>query len=198
MISVATGLLFGLAPAIRSARLDSVALLGSRNASGSLHQTGRFTNRIRRGLVGLQIAFSVVLVIVAGLFVESLENLRSIKLGFNPDSLLLFNVDAQNAGYAAADRRALYQQLLERFDTIPGVKHASLSSSALPLNSGAIFTVTVPGVTPPEQGKDPDNPLNFVGVALVGPKFFETMQIPLTLGHEFADGTTVDGPLARW
>ncbi len=177
-ISLATGILFGLAPALRGARVDLTPALKdgfvvSRNV---FRGEGRWFS-VGNALVVAQVALAVVVLVGAGLLVRTLKNLRSIDVGFDSHNVVLFSLDPVSAGYKDNQVDALYLDLLGRFKQIPGVKSASFSS--LPLLSGGMMMLSFhwPG-TPQDRESESS-------VLQVGPGFFDTMQIPLLAGRGF-------------
>ncbi len=174
-LALATGLLFGLVPAFRSARTDLMATL--QHAGGTIARgwTRRFG--FARVLVASQIAVSLVVVIAAGLFLRSLDNLYAIPLGFKPDNLLLFNVNPLRAGYSQAEKYQLLLRLSDRLQAIPGVSDVAWSRYALIANSAAMSGIRIPEPSG-EAGKS--KPCYLLPV---GPGFHETMRIPILLGR---------------
>jgi len=169
-LAIATGLLFGLAPALQATRVDLLpALKESRLGGGTAR--GRIWS-ISRGLLVLQMALSLVILVAAGLFVRTLNKLESIQLGFNRENVLTFSLNATQAGHRDAKVFDFYGKLRERFAGIPGVRGASFSD--LRLVGGRMFTEVSVG------GDKPRGSL----VVSVGPDFLSTMQIPLLLGRE--------------
>ncbi len=170
-VSVATGVLFGLAPALRATRLD---------LAPQLKQAASSTTP-RRGLgwllVASQVALSVVLLFGAGLFVRTFRNLDGQDLGFERENLLLFEVDPERSGYKESAGIALHARLLERIQGLPGVRSATYSQ--LPLLAGwhnSSPTGTDGAPLPPGQP-------NEVYFNRVGPGFFETMGMRVLLGR---------------
>ncbi len=176
-VSLATGVLFGLAPAIRAARKDLAPQL--KDAGRSATQRGGWG----KALVGLQIALSVVLLFGAGLFVRTLRNVDGQHLGFERDNLLLFDVDPERSGYT--DRRgiALHNRLAERIAGLPGVRSVTYMQEAL-LSGTFMRTSTATDGPPPPAGRSNEDYSN-----RVGPGFFDTMgmQVPLGRGIELRD-----------
>ncbi|PYV39309.1 MAG: hypothetical protein DMG06_23520, partial [Acidobacteria bacterium] len=126
-VSIATGILFGLAPALTATRIDlTPALKESRSASGGRSRLG-----LGKTLVILQVSLSLLLLTGAGLFIRTLRNLESLDVGFNPDKILLFSVDPTQIGYSEDRTTRLYQELLERIEGLPGVRSASFSTFGL-------------------------------------------------------------------
>lgn len=172
-VSLATGLLFGLAPALRATRVDLTSAL--KDNARSL--TGGSRSLLTKSLIVLQVAMSLVLLVGAGLFVRTLRNLQNVDLGFNRENLLLFNVEPGLNGYDRAKMAQLYRRMTERLEAEPGVRSATVS--LIPLLSGQAQTrgIVVQGYTP-QPGAEDDAKVNTVGAS-----FFETMEIPILLGR---------------
>jgi macrolide transport system ATP-binding/permease protein len=174
-LSLLTGVLFGLAPAFESTRVDLVSSLKEA-------RTGRDGGRsfwgagLGRALVGGQIALSLLMLVAAGLFVRTLSNLQSVELGFNRENLLLFRLDASKAGHKDPEISTFYGELRTRFGEIPGVRNASLSRAPL-IKAGWGSPVSPPGGKPDEETR----------LMTVGPGFFTTMQIPLLAGRDIEE-----------
>ncbi len=170
VLSVVTGLLFGLAPAMRSTRLDLIPALKATRAN--LRHHGRVS--VSQVLIAGQIALALLMLVAAGLFVRTLSNLESVALGFNRENLLLFQVDARKAGHHDPEIARFYSDLRNRLATIPGVRDATLAESSL-ISVGTYLSVTLPGT---RRGD---------GTPLIsaGPHFLTTMQIPLVAGRDF-------------
>jgi predicted permease len=185
-LSVGTGLVFGLAPALQATRVDVVpALKEIRPGALVAGARGRHRVGLSQGLVVTQIALSLVLIIAAGLFGRTLSNLHSIQLGFSREDVLLFTIRPGAAGYRGAALSQLYENLHERLGQVPGVRSVSLSTRALPAGGGTLLPVTAVGVPPPLPAA-PGKPMpNAAGLFEVGPAFFTTMQIPMIAGREF-------------
>ncbi|MCX6628880.1 MAG: ABC transporter permease, partial [Candidatus Solibacter sp.] len=171
-VSVATGILFGLAPALRAVRVDLAPQL-TETAASTTQRPG-----VARVLVGCQVALSVVLLFGAGLFVRTFQNLNGQDLGFKPENLLLFEIDAARSGYKAGAGVALYNRLLDQLQGLPGVRSASLSQVALLSGWSNTSPSSADGGTPPAPGRP-----NGVYWNRVGRRFFETMGIRVLLGH---------------
>ena len=176
-VSVLTGAIFGLAPALQATRPSLVTALKDTAAQG-----GGRRSRLRSGLVVAQIALSLVLLIGAGLVGRTLQQLQTMNPGFDPRNALTLSVDLGLQGYDQARGEQFYQQLVERVQSIPGVRSAAVASYiplSLNYNSSNIF---VEG-QPTERGANAPSAM----VAYVGPKYFETMATPLLQGREFTD-----------
>jgi len=188
-VALATGIIFGLAPAIAATRLDITPALKETRASAPRGRAGRIG--LSQFLVVSQIALSLLLVLGAALFVRTLANLHSVAVGFNQENLLTFRLDASQAGYKDAALKALYAQMDERFRGLPGVRAATVTDMPLVADWTESTNVKMPGV--PKQG-GPDS--LSTSLTSVGPTFFETMQLPILLGRPI-DSRDVDGaPLA--
>ncbi len=164
VVSVICGVLFGLAPAIQTTRPTLVPALKE------LSRLPRY--RLAHVLVVAQVALVVLLLMGAGLFVRTLANLQSIPLGFNRDNLLLFEVNAPQAGYPDASVAVFYAGLQERLASIPGVRAVTLSHSSL-IRAGRGHPVSVDGVL-----------ADGTRFLQTGAGFFSTMQIPMLQGRE--------------
>jgi predicted permease len=175
-LSLLTGVLFGLAPAIRSTRVDVISAMKETRAGalGGPRSFGRAG--LSQALVVAQIALSLLMLVAAGLFVRTLSNLQSIELGFNRENLLLFELNALQAGHKGPEVAAFYANLLKKFQTIPGVRDASLSNYAL-AEAGWSLGISIAG-----KETDPGDRM-----LAVGPGFFNTMQIPILAGREIGD-----------
>src|SRR5438477_4065132 len=181
-ISVATGLIFGLLPALQSTRPQLAPTLKSEATSvagGAAH------NRARKALVVAQVAISLLLVIGAGLFARSLFNLRTLNPGFRPDHLLQFSVDPTLNGYDDAREVAFAQNLRDSVAAIPGVKSVSAAEIAPVSGNDAQATMVFEGYTL-KEGEDMNPHYNSVGAG-----YFSTLGIPVLTGREFSDH---DGP----
>jgi len=179
LVALATGVLFGLAPAVQATKVDVAPALKETRASSPRGRTRRFgiPFGLSHVLVVSQIAISLVLIAAAGLFVRTLGNLHAVDVGFNRENVLLFNLNAAQAGYKDTALKRFYAGLQGRFRTIPGVRNASMTSMPLVADYGSTIGVTIPGL-PLINGKRTST-----STVQVGPLFFETMQIPILLGR---------------
>jgi predicted permease len=177
-ISLLTGILFGLAPAFRNARVDLTPAL--KDGFGVSQSAGRAEGRwfsVSNLLVVAQFALTIVVLVGAGLLVRTLQNLRAVDLGFDAHNLIIFDIDAGLAGYKGPQVDALYRDLQQRLAATPGVTSASYSS--LPLLSGGMMMVSFNWPGTPSDRESNSNMLP------VGPEFFSTMQIPFLSGRTF-------------
>jgi macrolide transport system ATP-binding/permease protein len=179
-LALLTGIGFGLVPALKASRADLVTPL--KDESGSVG-CGRQRAWLRDALVVGQIATSLLLLIVAGLFLRSVEKTRAVHPGFNARGVLLGSVDLFPNGYDAARGRAFYRDLLTRLRRTPGVESVSLAKR-IPLGLKGTFSTSSIMVEGYQPRKD-EHPWAYVND--VGPDYFHTMQIPLLQGREFTD-----------
>jgi predicted permease len=183
LISLLTGIVFGLAPALQSTRLALVPALKDTAAQG-----GHSRNRLRGALVVVQLALSLVLLIGAGLVVGALQQLQTMNPGFDPNNALTAAMDVGLQGYDDAKGEQFYRQLLTRVEALPGVKSAALTTFIpLSLNYSS-NTIFVEG-QPSERGANAPIAM----VAAVGPRYFETMSTPIMFGREFTPDDKKDG-----
>ncbi len=176
-LSVFCGAVFGLAPAIQSARADLTPALRGNRAAEPPAQSRFALLRVNfsHALVISQIVFSLLMLVAAGLFVRTLSNLQSIQMGFNRENVLLFELNARQAGHQDPEILAFYADLRKRFAAIPGVRAATLSHASL-LAAGRRLELHVSGSPAPDTW-----------ILNTGPGFFSTMQIPMLLGREIDD-----------
>jgi macrolide transport system ATP-binding/permease protein len=178
VVSILTGILFGLAPALQASRPDLVPALKDTPGGESSRQR-RFG--LRSLLVIFQVVLSMILLIGAGLFLRSLQKAYTTDLGFTVDNALLATVDLSAQGYNEAQGREFYKQLLERVETLPGVESASMAAY-IPVNAGGSRdNVTVEGYEP-RAGEDMELNINTVERG-----YFETMGIQIQAGRAFTE-----------
>jgi len=175
-IALITGVLFGLTPALQAARRDFVTALKD-EGTGTTGSQGRL--RVRRGLVVVQVALSLMLLIGAGLFARSLGNLRALDLGFEPSNVVSIEIDPFRYGYKSQRIRDYFDRLAERTKTITGVRSATLV--ALTPLGGSRWNdfIAVMGY---ERKSDERKAVDHNAV---GPGFFATAGIPILAGREF-------------
>ncbi len=177
-LSVATGLFFGLVPALQATRLDLSSAIKQVRAGDSGGRRSRRLPSLPQLLVASQIAISVLLVVAAGLFARTLANLHSVELGFNSEKLLVVSLNARQIGYRDESLARFYDALRGRFAAIPGVRAVTASHMVLVTGSMSSTNLTLPGYS----GRDPSS-----AYLRTGPGFFSTMQIPLLLGRDFTE-----------
>lgn len=187
-VSLLTGIIFGLIPALVASRPDLVAVIKGDVVGRT--QT-RFRWNLRGALVVVQVAISIIVLICAGLFIRSLNKSLRLDLGFSTDNLVTMRLDPGLLAYDEASGRRFYQEVLRRVEAQPGVRAAAVASF-LPLadnNSvqGPLLKEGEPDPLP-NQGID-------VASNIVAPKYFETVRTPLVLGRDFTERDTKDAPL---
>jgi len=172
-LSVVCGLLFGLAPAIQSTRPDVMPTLKDGRGGGP-------RRRAQHVLVVAQIALSFLILVAAGLFVRTLNNLHSVQLGYAREHILLFSLNARQAGHSDPEIATFYTDLRKRFESIPGVSSATLSQSSI-ISAGRVGS--------PIRGTMKVGAVTIEGarVLAAGPRFLTTMQIPILAGREIDD-----------
>ncbi|MGA8555354.1 MAG: ABC transporter permease [Candidatus Acidiferrales bacterium] len=176
VISVLTGVIFGILPALRSSSEAPVAVLKEDAGSAS---SGLRKARLASGLVVAQISLSLLLLICAGLFIRSFMTAQQINPGFNPHNLLIASYDLFTAGYSEASGAEFDRQLVAKLEALPGVQSVALSSR-VPLGFGGGSTSVKPEgyVLRPNESMETQ-------VAIITPNYFKTMQIPIAKGREF-------------
>ena len=146
-VSTITGLACGVLPAVRGTR-GAVADSLKEQGRGSVTEGGRRGLLVGKALVAIQMAFCLLLLVVAGLFTRSLRSLTQTDVGFDRDHILTARVDVRGAGYSDEERRSLYERLTARIEALPGVRSASLSARGPLSNSARISSLSVEGYTP--------------------------------------------------
>jgi macrolide transport system ATP-binding/permease protein len=182
-LSLLTGVLFGLAPALQAMRVDVMPALKATRAGQPQAAPALRRVSLSHVLVVGQIAISLLMLVAAGLFVRTLSNLQSIELGFNRENVLLFQLDARKAGHKDPEIAAFYRDLRKRLSAIPGVRSASLERDSLLAGEHGL-PIGVSG--------SPPNPAN--RFLTVGPAFFTTMQIPILAGRDFEESDRPGSP----
>jgi predicted permease len=175
--STITGILFGLAPALNSSKADvSTFLKNDSSLFAGLYRKSRG----RMTLIVAQVAFSFLLLIVAGLVLRSLEKVRPTRLGFTSDNLVVAPVELEEAKYDRLKSQEFFRQLSERAAALPGVQAVSLVDSVQGgLTGGSRRSITIEGYQP---GPGEDMQVEFV---FAGPHYFTNMKIPFTQGRDF-------------
>lgn len=177
LVSLVTGIVFGLAPALQASRADVLPALKD-ETGGSGYQR----SRLRGVFVVGQIAVSLVLLVSTGLFLRSLQHARALDPGFNPENVLNVGFDLSIQGYTEARGQQFYKQLLERARALPGVEAATLARN-VPLNgSNMELGINVEGREPPAGSRSFHTDFN-----VVGDKYFSSLGINLLRGRDFND-----------
>lgn len=175
-VSVASGLLFGLVPAIRGTRVDPGSAL-KEGARGST-RSSRLPDRV---LVGIQVTLSLVLITGAGLFTRTLENLRHVDVGYDRNNILMFSVDAKLGGYSTERVGALYRAILDHTAEVPGVQSASMSI-ARPVDD-QYYLIDRIGQVDGRNLREAET----IKVAwnAMSPGYFSTVGTPILMGRDF-------------
>ena len=175
-LALATGVLFGLVPALRSTKPSLAPTL--KNQVGTVVGSGSGV-RFRKTLVVAQVMLSVLLLIGAGLFIRSLRNLNTTDLGIRPDNLLAFSIDPSVGGYSPERTQQFYQQLLDRMNTRAGVSGVAFAAMGVLEGNEWDSTMTIEGY----EAKPGENMNPYCNA--VSPGYFRTMGMPLLAGRDF-------------
>ena len=184
-LSLATGLLFGIFPALQSTNPDLVSVL--RAGSGKLAGV-RSASRFRNSLVTVQIAMSMALLASAGLFVKSLTNVSKLDLGIKTENVVTFGLSPELNGYTHARSRQLFQEVNDALAAVPGVTNVSASTVTLLANNSWGNDVSVQGF---KKGPDTDANSRFNEV---GPGFYTTLGTTVLSGRDFTASDNLNGP----
>jgi predicted permease len=169
-LTIATGVIFGLGPALRATRIDVVTMLKEKPA-GSYRRPSRFVSG--KTLVTVQVALSLILLVGAGLLLRTIFNLNSQKLGFSPENLLVFRMNPSLNGYSGERLRNFYEEALARIQAVRGVASASISRWGVLTQASGSEGVCVPGMAPAD-----------IGVHPIAPRYFESMGITVLAGRD--------------
>ena len=185
-VTVVTGIVFGLAPAWHSAKIDVNTALkeAGRSASGGVRPI------FRKGLAGAELALATVLLVGAALLVRSLLELQRVPLGFDPNGVLAFQISLPPTKYDGVKRVMFYRELGAMLKALPGVKNAGVSSG-IPFGAGNY--TTSPVSAPGKSALPPDTSVP-VDWRTAGPGYFDTVRIPILRGRDFTDSDTASAP----
>ena len=185
-VSMVTGLIFGLAPALQASSNQTINALKEEGRSGS---GGRTTGRLRNALVVAQVAVCLVLLVGATLFLRSFIAAQSLSPGFDASHVVTASMDMFPSGYTGDRHREFQRRALEAVQAIPGVQSASFGSR-LPLGFGGnnSTSIGVEGYVPRE------NEEIVINYSTIGPRYFETMGVPIRQGREYIDTDTLQSP----
>jgi predicted permease len=175
-VTVVTGVIFGLAPALQSTRPDVGRTL--KDQAGAVVGGGH--GRLRNALVVTQVALSLLLLIGAGLFLRSLKNLSNLGPGFPAERLVGFNIDPSLNGYTPQRLNTFYQQLTDNLGAIPGVKSVAVASMRIMENDEWDSGLTAEGYSPTKPDDHPQAYMN-----QIGPGYFATLGVPIVAGRDF-------------
>jgi putative ABC transport system permease protein len=187
VVSLFTGLLFGIVPALRTANLD---LRGTLNEGSRGSTAGPGQHVLRGALVAMEIALAMLLLVGSGLLLRSFSRLQEVPPGFQPDHLLVADIPLSPTAYAKPqDRYQFFDRLVERAKSLPGVRSAA-AASFLPVSGGGSiihFNIT---------GRPPKSPHEFVaaGYRTITPNYLETLGVPLLQGRFFTRGDNEKSP----
>ena len=193
-MAVATGLLFGFAPAWQAAAFRSQSG-GERTIIDALRTSGVTTDTRRRrraghALVVAQVALSLVVLSAASLFVWHLATLRTDGIGFDAASVLLVSLNPAGSGYEPVELSRRFEQLLARLNAIPGVGAATISGVTPIQGAGAARFARVEGVEETAEDR------RYISLNWIGPRYFETLRTPLVAGRDFAFDDRGRSPVA--
>lgn len=197
-ISILTGIVFGLAPALRGSDIGLTSALKSGSGGSTTASGGRHRITLGGALVAVQMALAIVVLVTAGLLTRTLSNLKNLNPGFDTHNVLLFGVDPRLAGYKEEQVDNVFHDLQDKFSAVPGV--TSVSYSWMPLLSGGLNTNSFNRPGAPKGSKDSVEADSLP----IGPRFFSTMHVPFLNGHDFtqadyavAAGNTGDKPSSQ-
>jgi putative ABC transport system permease protein len=186
-VSVITGWLFGLVPALQLARPELQSFL-KEGARGS--GEGSRWNRVRSGFVVAQVALSLLLLVSAGLLIRSFDKLLRVEVGFKPERLLSLEYRLPRSKYKeAAAQWNFHRQVMERIQEVPGVQSVSLVRGLPFSGNGATTAITLPDREPPAKGQEPEVMFN-----TAMPNYFETIGIPFLKGRLFGNQDQLNTP----
>jgi predicted permease len=186
VLSLGTGIFFGLFPALHSTRPELVTAL--RGDSGQPSSGGRTAARFRTTLATAQIGLSMALLISAGLFAKSLLNVSRVDVGLDVDGLIVFSVSPELNNYTMSESLTLFERMEDELAVLPGV--TSVTASLVPILAGSSWGTDV-AVEGFDSGPDTDDNSRFNEV---GPGYFRTLGIPLLAGREFTRADAADAP----
>jgi len=179
LLTIVTGVLFGVAPAWQAARADVNETLKQAGRAG-----GGVRARLRNTLAAAELALATVLLIGAGLLIQTLLNLQRAHLGFEPRGLITFQVAPPTSAYPLTTTAPLfYRGLIESLESIPGVRGAAVSSG-IPFGNGSYTRSPMMAAGPSALPPDTQVPIDW---RIVSPEYFQTMNIPLVRGRTFTD-----------
>ncbi len=183
-ICIMTGLLFGLAPALRSTSVPVSFTL----KEGALQQGPRGRFSVGKALVALQVSICLLVLFAAGLLLRSLRNLKNVDLGYSKEHILMISADPVPAGYKAEQVVSFQQEMVSRLRAIPGVEGATTSENGLFSGTESATAMRIEGYTPVKNAD------RIVYYDQVGPGYFAALQVPVLLGREFGPQDTATSP----
>ena len=186
VVSILSGLLFGLAPALQASRPDLVPTL-----KGDITMpvgSRRFRPNLRKALVVVQVGLSLFALITAGLFVRSLQKAQSVNPGFNPENVVLMAFNLGREGYTEPQGRNFHRQVIDRIRAMPGVLNATVARDR-PFGGGFQRSVFIEGQEAPPGGRGVLVQTNNIATG-----FFETLGVPLLRGRDFVETDNQQAP----
>ena len=187
LVSVITGLIFGIVPALRTTKLDLRETLneGSRGSTSGLGQ-----HRLRGVLVATEIAFAMMLLIGSGLLLRSFSRLQEVSPGFRPDHLLVADLPLSQNAYAKPEERfQFFDRVIDRASALPGVRSVGAASFLPVSGGGGLINFNI-------EGRPPKTPHDYLaaGYRTITPQYMETLNVPLLQGRNIATGDTEKAP----
>src|SRR5712664_3092325 len=176
-VTVLTGVIFGLVPALQTTKPN---LAGTLKDQAGAVVGGSGHHRLRKGLVVAQVSLSLLLLVGAGLFVRSLANLRNLGPGFAPERLVAFQIDPSLNGYTTERMKIFYPQLSESLSSIPGVQSVGLASVRILEDNEWDSSMSAEGFTPAKPDEHAEPYMN-----AIGPNYFATLGVPIVAGRDF-------------
>lgn len=181
-LSVLTGIVFGLAPALQASNLDLVTSLKDGSPA-----SGAGKSRLQARLVVAQVALSLLLLIGTGLAVRTMQKLLTMDRGFDSENMVLMSMDLTIQNYDAAKGKWFYEELIRRVEAVPGVISATLAKTVPPNDWSDRLSVFLPGETPPPEVLRARDDLGLrVDANRIAPGYFHTLGIPIIEGREFS------------
>jgi putative ABC transport system permease protein len=195
-LSVVTGVVFGLVPALKASKPSVVPAL--RDAADTENRGRRFG--LKQGLVIAEVALSLLLLIAAGLFVRSLQSAQEIDPGFDAEKLVAAPLGINLLRYTTDQGRQFYREIVERVERLPGVESATLARVAVLTGNSRVYSFHVQGRESSHdrmqsEGGGVTTDPRAINANIVGPRFFKTLGIPLLIGRDFTDQDIIDRPL---
>jgi predicted permease len=189
ILSLVTGVLFGLVPALRASRPDLVPVLKNETVPvvGGPHGIFRWVN-LRQVLVVGQVALSLVALVAAGLFLRSLQQIQQINPGFDTAQVLAAGLNLGREGYTEEQGLLFHDRLVERAATLPGVTSVAIAQN-LPFQGGISRSLLLEGAERSEQNR------TLVQVNVISPGYLQTIGIPVLRGRDFTPQDTAETPL---
>jgi predicted permease len=181
-VSLVTGVLFGLAPALKATRVDLLSTLRDEGLQPIDHR--RLT--LKNALIVFQVAISVLLLGGTSIFLQAASAAAALRVGFAVDGVAMLETDVRFAGYPKSQARQLYDELLRRIQAVPGVQSAALLRGLPMANNGVAIVV--------DGASDPQGPGVEAAMIPAGPGFFDTLRIPLLFGRAFDARDRADTP----